>query len=331
MSRPPRILLPQTCVLITSRVQQGLPFVCTPLMERIIWSALAAAYALHPIKIISFVVMGNHVHLIVLVEDPGDVKGFVERFKCETAHAVNRLMGRRQVTVWCEGYDSPAILTIEDLIEKIAYVYANPVRAHRTDSIDNYSGVSSWGMFTSRQLTKHVTRIRRPLLKPLPHRPLSLTQQQQRADAVERASNETLEFSLAPNAWTKAFPNSLTPQELNQKLIKRIREIEAEFSLLRKAKGIRLPSRQAIIKQPIDLPYSPTSFGRRMWCICRDIPLRASFIALIKSLKAQASEVRKRWGEGHRHEPFPPGLFPPCQPSRANLLPAYVRSALAPG
>jgi len=274
--------------------------------------------------------MGNHVHLVVLVEDPGDVKSFVERFKCETAHAVNRLMGRRQVTVWCEGYDSPAILTIEDLIEKLAYVYANPVRAHRTESIDDYLGVSSWGMFSSRQLTKQVTRIRRPHLKPLPRTPLSLTQQQQLADAVEQASSETLGFSLVPDAWTKAFPNSLTPQEVNQRVIKRIREIEAEFSLIREAKGIRLPSRQAIINQPIDLPYSPTTFGRRMWCICWDVSLRVSFIALIKSLRAQASEVRKRWREGNRHAPFSPGLFPPCQPPLANLLPAYVRRALAP-
>jgi len=42
-------------------------------------------------------------------------------------------MGRRQVTVWCEGYHSPAILTESDLIDKIAYVYAKPMRAHLGD------------------------------------------------------------------------------------------------------------------------------------------------------------------------------------------------------
>ncbi len=43
----------------------------------------------------------------------------MERFKCETGHAVNRLLGRRQVTVWCQGYDSPAILALDDLVEKM--------------------------------------------------------------------------------------------------------------------------------------------------------------------------------------------------------------------
>ncbi len=133
ISRPPRLLFPHTVTMLTSRVQQGLPLVHTLLMESILWSALAVAQTLNKVKVISFVVMGNHVHIIALVEDPTDVESFMERFKCETVHAVNRLMGRRQVSVWCEGYDSPTILTLEDLIEKMAYVYGNPVRAHRTD------------------------------------------------------------------------------------------------------------------------------------------------------------------------------------------------------
>lgn len=70
MSRPPQILLPHTVVPLTSRVEQGLPFIRTPLMERILWSAFAVAQNLHPVKIISLVMMGNHVHLIALVEDP---------------------------------------------------------------------------------------------------------------------------------------------------------------------------------------------------------------------------------------------------------------------
>jgi REP element-mobilizing transposase RayT len=81
--------------------------------ESVAWSALAVAQNLHPVKVIGFVVMGNHIHIVTLVEDPTTVESFMERFKCETVHAVNRLLGRRQVTVWCEGYDSPAILTID--------------------------------------------------------------------------------------------------------------------------------------------------------------------------------------------------------------------------
>lgn len=330
MSRPPRLLLPHTVVLLTSRVQQGLPFTCTPLMEKVLWSALAVACNLYPVKIISFVVMGNHIHIIALVEDPANIEGFMERFKCETAHAVNRLLGRRQVSVWCEGYDSPAILTIEDLIEKMAYVYANPVRAHRTDSIENYQGLSSWEMFTSGNLSREVKRIRRPSLERLPKGRLTQGQQQYIANRVEQKCDENLSFTLHPKAWMKAFKNQKSSEDLDKRVLIRVRQIENEFADLRRQKKVRLPSAPEVVAQQMDIPYSPTSFGRRMWCICHDISIRASFISFIKTLRAKAKEIRNRWRHGDWSEPFPPGLFPPCPPPLANLLPAFVqRAALA--
>ena len=329
MSRPPRILLPHTVVMLTSRVQQGLPFVCSPLMELILWSALGVAQSLYPVKILSFVVMGNHIHIIALVEDPATVESFMERFKCETAHAVNRLLGRRQVTVWCEGYDSPVILTLDDLVEKLAYVYANPVRAHRAASISAYQGVSSWGMFTSGNLTREVKRIRRTFLGPIATGNVSATERRQEASVVEKQVTETLSFSLSPDAWTIAFPNHGSPHEVSEKLFKRVEEIEHEMVVTRERESISLPSDSQTAAQPIDMPYAPKAFGRRMWCICSDIPLRIAFISFIKILRAKARKVRLQWLRGDWREPFPTGLFPPSQPMLSRLLPAYFRRSIA--
>lgn len=328
MSRQPRLLFPHTVTLLTSRVQQGLPFVHTPLMEMILWSALAVAQALHNIKVISFVVMGNHVHLVVLVEDPAEVESFMERFKCETAHAVNRLMGRRQVSVWCEGYDSPTILTLADLIEKVAYVYANPVRAHRTDSINNYLGVSSWKMFTSGVHSKRTSRIRRNFVKALPKGVLSPAEQNREAERVKRLAKEPLTFTLEPDAWTVAFPGQMSPEQFKQKVLERIQEIEQEMTGVRKEANIVLPTHCQSVTQRIDIPYSPKTFGRRMWCICHDIPVRVAFISFVKQLRAQARDVRLAWLQGDSSAKFPVGLFPPCQPILANLLPAILRQAI---
>ena len=328
MSRPPRLLLPHTVALVTSRVQQGLPFVCTPLMEMILWSALAVAQNLYPIKILAFVMMGNHLHLIVLVEDPEMLESFMERFKCETAHAVNRLLGRRQVTVWCEGYDSPAILTVDDLVEKMAYVYANPVRAHLSDSIRTYYGVSSWNMFASGQTSKEIRRIRRPFIQPLPKGKLSPRQQKQLAAVAEEKAEEALEFILTPNAWTIAFPNYESVEHFNQRVQLRLLQIEAEMAAERQAKQATLPSAVAVLTQPINTHYLPQKFGRRMWCICGDVTLRIAFIKFIKELRKKSQLVRKLWKCGNRSEPFPIGLFPPCQPVLANLLPAFIRRSI---
>ena len=329
MSRPPRILLPHTVVMLTSRVQQGLPFVCSPLMELILWSALGAAQSLYPVKILSFVVMGNHIHIIALVEDPATVESFMERFKCETAHAVNRLLGRRQVTVWCEGYDSPVILTLDDLVEKLAYVYANPVRAHRAASIGTYQGVSSWGMFSSGTLTRQIKRIRRTFLAPVATGNVSATERRHEAAVVENQATEKLSFTLSPDAWIVAFPKQSSPHDVREKLLKRIKEIEHEMAATRERESISLPSDSEIAAQPIDMPYAPKAFGRRMWCICRDIPLRIAFISFIKTLRAKARKVRLQWLRGDWREPFPTGLFPPNQPMLCSLLPAYFRRSIA--
>ena len=329
MSRPPRILLPHTVVMLTSRVQQGLPFVCTPLMESILWSALGVAQSLYPMKVIAFVVMGNHIHIIALVEDPTIVESFMERFKCETAHAINRLLGRRQVTVWCEGYDSPVILTIDDLVEKLAYVYANPVRAHRTASIREYQGVSSWGMFSSGQSVHAVKRIRRTFLVPIAPGRASTAVRLQEASLVENQATESLTFTLNANAWTSAFPNQITPERLKERVSRRVHEIEAQMTTIRDSEGISLPSEFEVSSQPIDTPYSPKKFGKRMWCICSDIALRIAFISFIKNLREKARKVRLAWLRGDRAAPFPIGLFPPTQPILANVLPAYFRRALA--
>jgi REP element-mobilizing transposase RayT len=298
-------------------------------MELILWSALAVAQSLYPVKIIAFVVMGNHIHIIALVEDPTVVESFMERFKCETAHAINRLLGRRQVTVWCEGYDSPPILTLDDLVEKLAYVYANPVRAHRSASIKTYQGVSSWGMLTSGQIFREVKRIRRTFLGPITKGTTSASLRRQEASVVEGQVTENLTFTLSPNAWITAFPNQATLESLKEKLLRRVGEIEQEMAAIRERQQISLPSDFEVASQPIDTPYAPTTFGRRMWCICRDIPLRIAFISFIKKLRAKAREVRLKWLQGDWREPFPTGLFPPSQPILANLLPAYLRGSLS--
>lgn len=331
MPRPPRILVPHTVVMLTSRIQQGIPFVHTPLMEMIIWSALSLAQTLYPVKIIAFVVMGNHVHLIALVEDPTMVESFMERFKSETAHAINRLLGRRQVSVWCAGYDSPAILTIEDLIEKVAYVYANPVSANLSVSVDDYRGVSSWTMFKSGNTTKETKRVRRNVLAQLPANSLSDEQQRQEVLSVSKRSAEILQFTLYPDAWTVTFSDELTESEFNKGVINRIQEIENEMRDNRVLEGVEIPAPTRRDTQIINTTYLPKTFRRRMWCICQDLPRKMRFIRFVKKLRAEGRTVWLKWMKGDFSVPFPAGLFPPNHPILANLTPAFFKRAIFMG
>ena len=48
----------------------------------------------------------------------------VRKFKTESAHAVNRLLGIRKRTIWCEGYDSPMVYKdLDRAVEKIKFCF----------------------------------------------------------------------------------------------------------------------------------------------------------------------------------------------------------------
>jgi len=323
MARPPRILLPHTVIFVTSRIQQGLPFVGNALVNLIVWSALALAQEQHPVRIIGFVVMGNHIHLMILVEDPTTVESFMERFKCETAHAVNRLLGRRQVTVWCEGYHAPAVLTVADLIDKLAYLYANPAKAKIARSIEEYCGVSSWKMFQTGIPKKQVKRVRRTDVPYIGSSKQSPLMYQQLASNVQDRAKEELVFHLDPNAWRVAFPGGPSIEEFDLKVKQQVQSIEDDILLKQEESTTTTPYVVTGTPTSIDTTYLPKKFAPRMWCICGCINIRKQFIAFVKQLQKLRREVREEWIRGNRHIPFIPGLFPSNIPISANLLPPY--------
>ncbi|MDR2338181.1 MAG: transposase [Deltaproteobacteria bacterium] len=97
-----------TCLFITSRVEQDLPFTTCKLINTAIWGILARASTLWDISVCHFLFMSNHFHLIAVVRDPSHVPMFIKQIKQETAAAINRLTGRRQHTIWCKGFSHGA-------------------------------------------------------------------------------------------------------------------------------------------------------------------------------------------------------------------------------
>ncbi|MBX7143689.1 MAG: transposase [Oligoflexia bacterium] len=98
-------------LFVTFSVEQGLLLLSNPLCEALIKSCLARAQFLYPVEICHFLVEATHIHMVLVVKNPDDVCRFVGYFKTESAHTLNGLLGREKRTVWCEGYDSPVILS----------------------------------------------------------------------------------------------------------------------------------------------------------------------------------------------------------------------------
>jgi REP element-mobilizing transposase RayT len=325
MPSPPRICLPGTVVFITSRVEEGLPFVCTSYMRLLLQSALGRAQHLHPLRICHFLMMGNHVHFLAIVENPDDVPGFMDRFKTEMAHAINGLLGRRKRTVWCKGYDCVPILTEGDVREKIAYIYTNPQAVNLVDTIDEFPGLSSWEMFKSGNHSFEAPWIQRPSIIPISKRKIHIHEEERIVTELRRNVTMCHTFRIDPNAWMKIFSSSNRQdpslQEMQEKLLTaRIRDLEQQMRGARLKKNLQCLGIQKLRNQVFNMPFNPKKFSLRMWCICSDVDLRKKFIATVKALRIKAKEVLMEWKRGSVHTRYPLGLFPPSFPKLGNIL-----------
>jgi hypothetical protein len=306
----------------TFSLEEGLLLLANPLCQAIVKSCLAAATELYPVRICHMIVEATHIHLVLVVIDPDDVTAFVRHFKTESAHMINGLLGRNKRTLWCEGYDSPIVLTPARALMAIAYLYANPAKDNLETSIDNYPGFSTWKMFQSGKLTRQWKRLRRPQFTPITRDANNLRGYTKRAEALLDASEEVQTFTLEPNAWMESFGYRSPEQQqmLNKQLIMHIRLLEERAERTRVREKKRVMGRERLIAQVFDTSYRPKRSGRRMWCLSEKRSVRLEFIRFFKALMQKARAVRERWKMGDVTVPYPPGLYPPSMPKLANAL-----------
>jgi hypothetical protein len=235
---------------------------------------------------------------------------------------INGLLGRNKRTLWCEGYDSPIVLTPTRALIAIAYLYANPAKDNLETSIDRYPGFSSWKMFQSGKVTRHWKRLRRPQFTAITRDANNLRGYSKRAEEILASSNEVQTFTLEPNAWMEAFGYHLPEEQrkLNEHLVARIRLLEdrAEKERVREKKSVF--GRERLLAQVFDTSYRPKRKGRRMWCLSEKRSVRVEFIRFFKALMQKARAVRQKWKLGDVTVPYPPGLYPPSMPKLANAL-----------
>lgn len=311
--------------MITSRIQEGLPFAAKPLIQLIIRSILARGQFLFQVEINHFMMMANHFHMIMRVLDPERVAAFIDYFKTETAHAINRLLGRRKRTVWEDSYDAVPLLTPEDTIRKIVYIYTNPQNANLESTIDAYPSLSSWNMFVDGNTSFETPWIHRNYITRI-NDFYSEKEELERYNQLRVKASETYTFTLNPDGWMELFgiDSEYEKAEINKRIISDVRAVEKELAQKRRTSGRSVVGALRLRRQPINMSYTPTKFTRRMWCVCSDLELRRRFINFVKGLLREARAITARWKRGDFSEPFPIGLFPPRFPRLANVRPGSL-------
>ncbi len=316
MPRPRKYMPHGSVIFVTVSLEKGLLLTPNPLSEMIIKSALARACALFPVKVCHVEVEGTHIHMVLVVISPDDTARFVGHFKAETAHRFNALLGWSKRTVWCEGYDSPVILSPRRALMAIAYLYSNPAKDGLEDSIDEYPGFSTWKMFRKGVHSRSWKFISRPpyhRLTPDMHTSAGYSRE---ASRIMRESRTAIEFTIEPDAWLEAFGiiDASEKAKWNELLIKRVRKLEERARRKRSIEKKRVLGARALCSQVLTLDYQPQRTGKRTLCLSDKRSERIRFVKSLKILIREAREVYIRWHTGDYSVSYPPGLFPPALP-----------------
>lgn len=125
----PRQVLPGTVYLVTRRcAQRQLLLRPSRLTNDIFLYILAVAVRRYGMKLHAYCVLSNHFHLVVT--DPlAQLPAFEQYLDSLVARAVNASLGRWEAFWAPSSYSAVALTSPEDIVDKVAYVLANPVAA----------------------------------------------------------------------------------------------------------------------------------------------------------------------------------------------------------
>lgn len=323
MPNNPKCFIHGTVIEVTFRTEEGLPLVPTDYMRLILLGIITRAQSLFPVTICHFVVMSNHIHMILVVQDPAAVKDFVGAVKRESAHAVNHLLGRRKHTIWCDGYDSAVILDPEKVVERIVYIYTNPQKANLEETIDRYPNLTTWDAFLKGGLEQTVRRIPRCCIPKLPKTTLSAYEQKRfSAKLLDRSMSGGV-LLIEPDAWLDCFAETrdADPTRYKQEIVAKIR---AEERRLAQARTQPVLGAITLRTQTIDVPFIPKKYGLRMVCLSTLKELRIAFLSWFKKQCSDAADAALRWKNGEALAMPPPGFFLPGGFLRSNVNPGAV-------
>ena len=313
---------------VTIRARAGLPFPCRESLSLLIKSALARTQRDLKVRIVHFIWMGNHAHILVICSDAVQLTRFYGELQKKLTDYMKRLLDLNYLDLW-EG--SPSIIRIADLEaakERVAYFYANPARANLVDSIDKYPGYSSFKAFlnTSNTLlnrhTEKIPWIRCPTISKAPTRNLSVCQDQHLRQKLLKSAKTSHRLTIFPNLWMSCFGISTTEEirEVNKEIYQRLRDLEAAARESRQQKGFKPFGANVLSKQPLMLSHTPKKYSRRIFVIARNKEIRVNYIRFVQSICEQCKECYERWKRLDFSFTWPPGTFPPPLPMTANAL-----------
>ena len=269
-----------------------------------------------------FVDMNNHSHNLVVSKDPGNLSKFYMELQKKTTDTVKVLLGRTTLELWEDRTTTAMVATLEDVINRIIYIYCNPSKASLCDSIEEYPGLSSWSAFLecSPCVDAEVVRdVRWYPLSQIPRLPeISLSRKQdiclhrKLLDAKKAVRHQII---FKPFKWLERFgitaPEAI--ERIRHRIVSRVKQQEQEYAETRAITGKKSALSHVLQQASFLKPHRPKKKDRKIFLICSDKEYRFHLLAGFKETFARCRECYQKAKEGIRVE-WPPGTFVPWFP-----------------
>ena len=149
-----RLYLPNHVYHLRTSTIDHRPLLADAVCQQIILTDLLHYRQALGFKLLGFVIMPDHVHLLVIPGPRADISQIMACLKRHTARAINRHL-RRKGSVWRKEFFDHVIRSEEGLRELIDYLHANPVRRRLVDTPEEYV-YSSWLAYHSPESVDYV-------------------------------------------------------------------------------------------------------------------------------------------------------------------------------
>lgn len=279
--------IPDACYHATRRCRDG-RFLIKPgfTVNLILRLCLFLAARKYEMKIHAFCFMSNHYHIVAT--DPGqNLPGFLTYLNSQITRVMN-IFCRRRGPLWeTESCPKYRVLEKDQLLETIAYIISNPVRAGLVASPRDWPGLISlpWEL-DGREL-------RVPVLGAF-------------FNPDRYTEYEVLRLTMPP-----LLEDDLTREEyleeVHARVARRVRHAHAELS----ASGRRFMGVKKVLEvSRKDRPAKPPSRrGGESLVSCRDPERRKRLIEALKRFQRDYREAFEAFREGKRDVVFPHGTF----------------------
>ncbi|NOQ90256.1 MAG: transposase [Gammaproteobacteria bacterium] len=136
--RKGRISIPEQIYLITTVTQNRQPIFTDFHCARTVIHSLKHTEQLHRATSLSFIVMPDHLHWLLSLQDKYTLPQVISNIKRRSAYRINQHLNKTGSPVWQHGFHDYALREEDEIKDVARYIVANPLRAGLVDKIGDY-------------------------------------------------------------------------------------------------------------------------------------------------------------------------------------------------